>query len=101
MNFDPLESLKKINNSLYEKMNLESKDAFSKGEIPIKYKFLIAMALDAAHGAENGVTALANQAIENGATKQEIAEVLAVLHHVSGGGSIYAASVGLSRVKNL
>jgi alkylhydroperoxidase/carboxymuconolactone decarboxylase family protein YurZ len=100
MTFDPLLPLKKINPELYETMNKTSKISFSEGKIPVKYKYLIAMALDAAHGATDGVAALAQQAIAAGATEEDIAEVLEVLHYVCGGGSIYTAANGLSGIVN-
>ena len=46
------------------------------GALPKKSKLLIALALDAAHGAVNGVQSLARQALAAGATKEEILEVL-------------------------
>ena len=95
MSFDPLRELKKINPSLAENMYRNKKTAFSEGVIPIKYKYLIAMALDASHGTSEGVATLSKLAIDKGANEQEIAEVLEVLHYICGGGSIYTASVGL------
>ena len=41
-------------------------------------------AFDAAHGAANGVRALAGQAKAAGATDQEIAEVIRVAYHLAG-----------------
>jgi alkylhydroperoxidase/carboxymuconolactone decarboxylase family protein YurZ len=60
-----------------------------------KVKLLIAMAFDAAHGAEKGVRSLASQARKAGATNQEIAEALRVAYHLSGVGGLYSASAGL------
>ncbi len=101
MTFDPLTALDKVNPELYKKMADNNKSAFCEGAIPVKYKFLLAMALDACEGATNGVTALTQRALEQGATREEIAEVLDVLHYVCGGGSIYTASIGMSKVENL
>src|SRR6056297_1636865 len=99
MAFDPLATLDKVNPALYKKMKDNNKAAFSEGAIPIKYKLLLAMALDAAEGATDGVTAVTQLALNHGATKEEIAEVLNVLHYVCGGGSIYTASMGMSKVE--
>ncbi|MBN2279732.1 MAG: carboxymuconolactone decarboxylase family protein [Candidatus Marinimicrobia bacterium] len=96
MSYDPLAALKKFNPSLVKKMMTNNQTAFAEGEIPIKIKYLIAMALDACEGSVNGVTSLARQALQNGATEKEIAEVLEILHHICGAGSIYAASNGLN-----
>ncbi len=101
MSIDPLDKLKTIHPTLYKSMQKDNEKAFSEGKIPVKYKYLIAMALDACEGASNGVTALAMQAMEQGATKEDIAEVLNVLHFVCGGGSIYTASIGLSSIDGL
>ena len=56
------------------------------------------MVLDATHGAAGGVAALARQAIEHGAGKQQIAEAVQVAHFTSGVGALYTASIGLAEV---
>jgi alkylhydroperoxidase/carboxymuconolactone decarboxylase family protein YurZ len=73
-----------------------SEFALADGAVPRKYKLLVAMALDAAHGAVGGVRALAHEALQAGATKQEIAETLRVAHYVSGVGSVYTAAHALA-----
>jgi alkylhydroperoxidase/carboxymuconolactone decarboxylase family protein YurZ len=65
------------------------------GALPRKFKLLIAMALDASHGAVQGVKALAQAAMQAGATKEEITETLRVAHYVSGVGSVYTAAQAL------
>jgi len=50
------------------------------------------MALDASHGAIQGVKALAQLAMQAGATKEEIAEALRVVQYISGVGSVYTAA---------
>ncbi len=71
---------------------------FSEGVISRKYKLLLAMALDASVGAVEGVRVLAQLAMEAGATKEEIAEVLRVTHYVSGVGSTYTAAHALKGI---
>ena len=66
--------------------------ALANGALPRKFKLLIAMALDAAHGAVDGVRALAEQAMKAGATKEEIAEAIRVAQYISGVGSVYTAA---------
>jgi alkylhydroperoxidase/carboxymuconolactone decarboxylase family protein YurZ len=68
------------------------------GALPKKYKLLIAMALDAAHGAIGGVHALAIEAMQAGATRVEILEAVRVAHFVTGVGSVYTAGQGLAGV---
>ncbi|MEM4723744.1 MAG: carboxymuconolactone decarboxylase family protein, partial [Candidatus Hadarchaeum sp.] len=71
---------------------------FAAGEVPRKTKLLLAMAFDAAHGAVNGVRALATAAMQEGATRGEIAEVLRVAAHLGGVGVFYTAAAALREV---
>lgn len=50
------------------------------------------MALDVSHGAAQGVMALAQVAMQAGATKEELAEALRVAQYISGVGSVYTAA---------
>jgi alkylhydroperoxidase/carboxymuconolactone decarboxylase family protein YurZ len=69
--------------------------AFAEGGIPLKYKLLIAMSLDAANGAVDGVKFLAMQAMQAGATKEEIMQAIRITHYIFGVGSVYTASNAL------
>ena len=66
--------------------------ALADGALPRKIKLLIAMALDASHGTVEGVRALAQQAINAGATKEEIVEAIRVAQYISGVGCVYVAA---------
>ena len=94
----PLATMKKLDPEFMK--HLEETDAlvYSDGALPRKVKLLMAMAFDAAEGAAGGVRALAEQAMKAGATKEEIAEALRVAFHLSGVGSLYAASFGLKDI---
>lgn len=72
--------------------------SFVEEGIPLKYKFLIAMALDAANGAVEGVKVLALQAIEAGATKEEVMQAIRITQYIFGVGSAYTASKALDDV---
>ena len=84
---------------ILEKMDLELvnlvKDskmlAVTDGALPKKFKLLVAMALDAAHGSAAGVKSLTLQAIQAGATKEEVTETLRVALYVSGAGAVFTA----------
>lgn len=91
----PLSTMRKLDPEFMK--HLEDTDAlvYAEGALPRRVKLLMAMAFDAAHGAPGGVRALAEQALKAGATKEEIAEALRVAFHLSGVGSLYAASFGL------
>jgi alkylhydroperoxidase/carboxymuconolactone decarboxylase family protein YurZ len=71
---------------------------YADGALPRKFKLLVAMAFDAAAGAEGGVRALANAALQAGATQEEIAETLRVAYHLTGVGTLYTASRALKSV---
>ena len=72
--------------------------AFSEGGMPMKYKLLLAMALDAANGAVEGVKVLAIQAMQEGATKEEVMEAIRIAQYIFGIGSVYTAARALSDV---
>ena len=98
MNANPLDIIKKVDNELFENMSKTREMTFEDGALSKKNKLLIALALDAAHGAVNGVKSLALQAMQNGATKEEIMEAIRVANYVSGAGSVYTSANALKDV---
>ena len=92
----PLKVLEDLDPGLLDLVERTSDFALAGGALPRKYKLLIAMALDASAGTVQGVRSLAMQALEAGATKQEIAETLRVAQLIDGVGCIYTAARGLS-----
>jgi alkylhydroperoxidase/carboxymuconolactone decarboxylase family protein YurZ len=95
---NPLSTLSKIDPEMMKRLQELDEFVYGSGAIPGKIKLLIAMAFDAAHGAVNGVRSLATAAIKQGATIEEIAEVLRVASHLSGVGALYIGSIGLKDV---
>jgi alkylhydroperoxidase/carboxymuconolactone decarboxylase family protein YurZ len=57
------------------------------------------MALDAAHGAVQGVKSLAQQALAAGATKEEIAETIRVACYVNGVSCVYTAAAAFREIE--
>lgn len=94
----PLAILMKHDPDLMRHLKETDEVVYGPGALPKKYKILMAMAFDAAHGAVPGVKALAQAAMREGATKEEIFEALRVAYHLSGVGTLYAASAGLKDV---
>jgi len=88
----PLKIFEKVDPELLKLVQNTSALAIADGVLPRKFKLLIAMALDASHGAAEGVRALAEQAMKAGATKEEIAEAIRVAQYISGVGSVYTAA---------
>ena len=94
----PLAILEKIDPALLKAVRDTNTFALAEGALPRKIKFLIAMALDASHGAVEGVRALAEQAMKAGATREEIAETLRITQYISGVGSVYTAARALKEL---
>jgi alkylhydroperoxidase/carboxymuconolactone decarboxylase family protein YurZ len=92
----PLKTLEKLDPELLRLVEDTRQLALGDGALPGKFKLLIALALDAAHGAVDGVKSLAQAAMQAGATKEEIAEALRVAQYVSGVGCIYTAAKALN-----
>jgi alkylhydroperoxidase/carboxymuconolactone decarboxylase family protein YurZ len=91
----PLKIYEKLDPALLKHIDNSRHFVFADGALPRKFKLLIAMAFDASYGAVNGVKSLAQQALEAGATKEEIAEAVRVAQYLSGVGSVYTAAQGL------
>ena len=88
----PLKVFEKIDPGLLTLVRNTNTFALADGALPRKFKFLIAMALDASHGAVRGVRSLAEQAMKAGANKEEVAETMRVVQYISGVGSVYTAA---------
>lgn len=94
----PLSALGKIDPAIMQHLKDIDGLIYADGALPRKVKLLIALAFDAAHGAANGVRALAGAALQAGASTAEIAEALRVAYHLSGVGALYTASQGLKEL---
>jgi alkylhydroperoxidase/carboxymuconolactone decarboxylase family protein YurZ len=95
MSEHPLKIIETLDPELHKLVQNTAEFALEDGALPQKFKFLIAMALDATHGAVRGVKFLARAAMQSGATKEEVMETLRVAQYVSGAGSIYTAAQAL------
>jgi alkylhydroperoxidase/carboxymuconolactone decarboxylase family protein YurZ len=94
----PLKILEKLDPELLRVVENTRELALADGALPRKFKLLIAMALDASHGAVQGVKSLAQAAAQFGATKDEIREAVRVAQYVSGVGSVYTAAQALKEL---
>jgi AhpD family alkylhydroperoxidase len=92
----PLEPIRKLDPGFFDFVEQGRERAFKDGALSAKTKYLIALALDAAHGAAGGVTSLARAATKHGASREEIVEAIQVANFISGVGSVYTASFGLA-----
>jgi len=94
----PLKVFERTDPDLRRLVESTNEFALAEGALPKKMKLLIAMALDAAHGAADGVKSLAGQALKAGATKEEIMEAIRVTQYVSGVGAVYTAARGFAEL---
>jgi len=95
MSEHPLKIFEMLDPELLKLVENTRELALADGALPRKFKLLIAMALDASHGAVQGVKALAQAAMDAGATKEEITETIRVAQFVCGVGSVYTAAQAL------
>ncbi len=95
---NPLETLAKMDPEMLEHLKADDRFVFADGALPAKFKLLMALAFDAAHGASDGVAALSQRAMKAGATSAEMTEAIRVAWHLSGVGSLYTASRGLGGI---
>ena len=98
MSENPLKIFEKLDPEPLEMVENTRRLALTDGALSRKFKFLIAMALDASHGTVQGVKALAQAAMQAGATKEEITEALRVAQYISGVGSVYTAAHALEEL---
>lgn len=98
MSENPLQVIIDSDTDFFQLLEDSRVTSFEEEGIPLKYKLLMAMALDASKGAVNGVTSLALQAMEAGATKEEVMQAVKVTHYISGVGSVYVAANALKDV---
>ena len=98
MSENPLATLERLDPELLRLVEDTRHLALGDGALPRKFKLLIALALDAADGAVEGVKSLAQAAMKAGATKEEIAEALRVAQYISGVGSVYTAARALKEL---
>ena len=71
---------------------------FQDGALPKKFKFLIAMALDIIKRAAPGVEAYTLQALEAGATWDEVKETIRVAYYIGHASPLWTAIYGLKNV---
>jgi len=98
MDENPLKVFEKLDPEFLRLVEDTGNFALSDGALPKKFKLLIAMALDTSVGAVQGVKALAQAAMQAGATKEEIREALRVAQYISGVGSVYTAAQAIEEI---
>jgi alkylhydroperoxidase/carboxymuconolactone decarboxylase family protein YurZ len=87
----PIAELEKIDKQLFDEVKNVYDLAMAPGELDIKTKVLITMAMDAFHGAAGGVKVLAAAARSLGATDGQIKEALRIAYSTAGMGTLVAS----------
>ena len=95
MSGNPLDGYRKIDPEVIKYFENLQDLALSEGELPQKIKYLIAMAIDAEHGALQGAIALGKRAIALGATKEEVIETLRVAYYIGGTSALFISAMTL------
>ncbi len=95
---NPLKIIEKLDPELFKNVETTQGLALGDGALSRKVKLLMARALDASHGAAEGVKALTQQAMKAGATKEEIMETVRVAQYVSGVGCVYTAAQAFKEI---
>jgi alkylhydroperoxidase/carboxymuconolactone decarboxylase family protein YurZ len=98
MDKHPLSVIQKIDGELFNRTVEQREFTFRDGALSGKIKTLIALALDASLGADHGVVGLTRQALEKGASRQEVAEALHVAGYIAGAHAVYTAARALDQV---
>ena len=92
MSVNPLKFFEKLDPELFKLVENTCDFTFEEGALTRKFKLLIAMALDALKGTVQGVKSLTQEAIQAGATREEVMEALRVALFISGVGCVYTAA---------
>ncbi len=95
---NPLKIIEKMDPDLLKLVDNTKILALDDGALPRKFKLLIAMALDASKGTVEGVGSLTRQALNAGATKEEIMEALRVAQYICGVGCVYTAAHAFNEI---
>jgi alkylhydroperoxidase/carboxymuconolactone decarboxylase family protein YurZ len=95
VNSNPLDAFERLDPDLLKRLGENHGLDLGGGALPEKTKLLMVMAIDACLGSFQGVHALAVQAMQAGATRQEVAEAVRVAYYVGGASALYTAGRGL------
>jgi alkylhydroperoxidase/carboxymuconolactone decarboxylase family protein YurZ len=95
MSGSPLDIFKDFDPKVLENWKNTQDLTFADGALSGKTKLLMAMAIDAGHGAMQGAVAIGRRAIKKGATKEEIVEALRVAYSIGGNEALFTSALVL------
>jgi alkylhydroperoxidase/carboxymuconolactone decarboxylase family protein YurZ len=91
----PLDIFKEYDPKVLENWKNIQDLTFAEGALSTKTKLLMAMAIDAGHGALHGAIAIGKRALKAGATKEEIVEALRVAYSIGGNEALFTSGLAL------
>ncbi len=92
MSSNPLDSYKELDPKLVEQYESLARLTYSEGALSVKFKLLIALAIDVENGALEGAIILGKRAQQMGATKEEILEALRIAYQIGGTKALFASA---------
>jgi alkylhydroperoxidase/carboxymuconolactone decarboxylase family protein YurZ len=92
MSANPLDTYKQIDPKIVEQYENLAGLTYSEGALSIKFKFLIALAIDVENGSLEGAIILGKRAQKMGATKEEIIEALRIAYQIGGTKAIFTSA---------
>jgi alkylhydroperoxidase/carboxymuconolactone decarboxylase family protein YurZ len=92
MSANPLDAYKELDPKIIEQYENLAKLSYSEGALSVKFKLLIALAIDVENGALEGAIILGQRALKMGATKEEILEALRIAYQIGGTKAIFTSA---------
>jgi alkylhydroperoxidase/carboxymuconolactone decarboxylase family protein YurZ len=92
MSVNPLDAYKEFDPKIVEQYQNLAGLAYSEGALSVKFKLLIALAIDVENGALEGAIILGKRALKAGASKEEILEALQIAYQIGGAKAIFTAA---------
>jgi alkylhydroperoxidase/carboxymuconolactone decarboxylase family protein YurZ len=89
---NPLHSYKEFDPKLIEQYETLQGLTYSEGALSVKFKLLIAFAIDVENGALQGAIAIGQRALKMGATKEEIIETLRISYQIGGNTALFTSA---------
>ena len=92
MSLNPLDSYREFDPKLIEQYEKLQGLTYAEGALSVKFKLLIALAIDVEHGALQGAIAIGHRALKMGATKEEIIETLRISYQIGGNRALFTST---------
>jgi len=92
MSSNPLDVYKEFDPTLIEQHEKLQRLTYSEGALSVKFKLLIALAIDVEHAALQGAIAIGHRALKMGTTKEEVVETLRISYQIGGNRALFTSA---------